>query len=138
MELPGTDSAFGDGQFFIRDHEVGVDFQLEAQAGAGRAGAVGAVEAEGARGDLTQADAAVDAGKMLGEKQFLAIDDGDQHDAGAELQGRLHGIGDAALSAAPGPITSRSTTTSMVCFLFLSSWISSERSWTLPSTRTRA
>ena len=42
----------------VRDDQVGVDFQFEAQAGAGRAGAVGAVEAEGARGDFAEADAA--------------------------------------------------------------------------------
>ena len=34
--------------------------------------------------------------------------------------------------------TNRSTTTSTVCFFILSSWMSSERSRTVPSTRTRA
>ncbi len=84
--------------------QLRVDLQLGAQAGAVRAGAVRAVEAEGARRDLAQADAAVDAGEVLGEEQLLAVDDGDQHHAGAQLEGRLDRVGHAALAVRlPGP-----------------------------------
>jgi len=35
------------------------------------------IETEGARGDFTEADFAVHTGKMLGEKELFAVDDGD-------------------------------------------------------------
>ena len=37
---------------------------------------------------------------MLGEKQLFAVNDGNQHHAFAELERRLHRIGDAALAVA--------------------------------------
>ena len=75
LPLPGMDGALGERQIFIRDDQVGVDFQLETQSGALRTGAVGSVEAEGARLDFPEADSAVNAGEVLGEEHFFAIDD---------------------------------------------------------------
>ncbi len=62
---PGLDGALGDGQALVGDHEVRVELHPHAQAGAIGAGAVRAVEAEVARRDLAQADAAVDTGEVL-------------------------------------------------------------------------
>jgi len=56
MRRPRDDGALQDGKFFI-DHQVGIDLVFETKPRTDRAGAVGVVEAEGARGDLSQADA---------------------------------------------------------------------------------
>ncbi len=65
---PGLDGALVQRLAAVGHDQVGIDFELGAQAGAGRAGAMRAVEGEGAWLDLGQADAAVDAGKVLGEE----------------------------------------------------------------------
>ena len=54
-----------------------------------------AVEGEGAGFDLSEADAAVDAGEVLGVEGLHAIYDADQDYAVSELQGCLHGVGEA-------------------------------------------
>ena len=63
----GQQRALVDADRAVGDHEVRVDLLREAEAVAGRAGAVRAVEAEDARLDLGQRDAAVDAGELLAE-----------------------------------------------------------------------
>ena len=63
---PGLDGAVGQAQVRVRDHQLRIDLTLHAQAGAGRASAMGAVEAEVAGRDLAQAEAAVYAGELLG------------------------------------------------------------------------
>ena len=57
----------------VGDDQVGVNLQLEAQAGTLGAGAVGTVEAEGAGLNFRQAGAAADAGELLGESDFLFL-----------------------------------------------------------------
>ena len=54
-----------------------------------------AVEGESAGLDLSEADAAVDAGEVLGVEGLHAIDDADKDDAVSKLQGRLYGVGEA-------------------------------------------
>ena len=63
---PGLYGPLAQGLAAIGDDQVGFNLQLGAQAGTGGASAVGAVEREGARLDLGEADATMDAGEMLG------------------------------------------------------------------------
>ena len=70
--VPGYHRSFQQREIPVGNDQVGVHFQLEAKAGALGAGAVGAVEAEGARLDFGQAGAAADTGKLLGiDKLFF-------------------------------------------------------------------
>src|SRR5579883_3064114 len=89
---PRGNRALAQTQFGVSYDQFGVDLLLRSQAGAGRAGAVRAVEAEGARRDLWQADAAIDAGRLFRKENFLAIHHFDQHHAVAQLQRRLQRI----------------------------------------------
>ncbi len=70
---PGLNSALGDGEFLIGDDQLWINLYLDSQAGADWTGPVRAVEAEVAGGDLAQADPAVDAGEMLGEKELFTL-----------------------------------------------------------------
>ena len=76
---------------------------FDAEAGAGRAGAVRAVEGEVARLDLADADAADRAGEVLREDQLLGARRVDLHgrddDAAAQLQRRLDRVGSRVRSA---------------------------------------
>ena len=92
---PGAHGALAETQIGVGDHQVGVDDQAGAQAGAGRAGALGTVEGEEPGGELRQRDAAVVAGEALGEEQFLAALDQDAHQAVGQLQGQFQGVGEA-------------------------------------------
>src|SRR5579883_1115442 len=83
---PGGDRTIANAQFGMSDYQFGIDLLLRAQARAGRAGTMRTVEAERARGDLRQADPAVDARKLLGEEYLLSIDNRDQYHAIAELE----------------------------------------------------
>ncbi len=71
--------------------------RLVAEAVAGRAGAVGAVEGEVPRLELGQADLAVGAEEAQREKALLAglVDDEDL--AFGDLEGLLHGLSEPAL-----------------------------------------
>ena len=82
-----------DAQRAVRHDEPGVDLLGEAEAVAGRAGAVRAVEAEDARLDLGQRDAAVHAGELLAEGERLAVGGLDLDEAVGELGGGLDGVG---------------------------------------------
>ncbi len=93
---PGANGSFGQGQVAVGDDQFRVEFHLGPQARAGRTGAMGAVEREGTRLDVRQGHPTVDAGKVLREQRVLGLlscDVADQHDAAAQLQGRLHRIG---------------------------------------------
>ena len=68
---PGRQRALGQGQGVVGHDQFGVDLELGPEAQARRAGAVGRVEGEVARGGLLEADAAVGAGEMLGEGDAL-------------------------------------------------------------------
>jgi hypothetical protein len=83
----------------------GIDLHFEAEPGALCTGAVGAVEAEGARFDLADRGAVVGAGEVFGEDPLglVAAVEGDLHDAGANLERGLDGIGDAAGGGVIGP-----------------------------------
>jgi len=83
------------------DDELRVELHHAAQAGAGGAGAVRAVEAEGARLDLRQAEAANRAGEAFGEQPVTGVfgvrDVRDQHHAVAQAQRSLHRVSQARL-----------------------------------------
>ena len=98
------DGALVQGTVRIRHDELGVELQLVAQSLAGGAGSVRAVEREGARLDLRQADAADRTGELLGE-EHIPLRDGcrigrahhsyDEH-AISQPQRGFHRIGDPA------------------------------------------
>ena len=84
------------GEVFVGHNQFGVYLQPVAQAGAGGAGTVGAVEAEGAGFDFQQAGTALDAGELLREEEFVTALDGDLGYAAALAQGCFHRVGYAA------------------------------------------
>ena len=95
---PRRDGSLRQRQVLVGYDQLRVNGQLVAEARALGAGAVGAVEAEGARLDLRQADVALGAGKLLGEHQRLgvaAVGGLAQHldDALALAQAGLHRFG---------------------------------------------
>ena len=97
---PGGDGPLADGEGAVGDDEFGVDFEARPDAGALAARAVGAIEAEGARLDLGEADGPVlGAGGELGEDVVFALalgrDGGDDDDALAELERGLDAVGEA-------------------------------------------
>ena len=85
---PGLEGAFGEGEGLVGKDEVGVNLHPGSESRALGASAVRAVEGEGAGLDLSEADAAVYAGEVLGVEGLCAIDDADQDDAVSELQGK--------------------------------------------------
>ena len=97
----GLNGALQDGQGAVRDDEVRIHLELEAQTGTGRAGAVGVVEGEHARAELRHGDPAVLAGVVQREGRLLAgvhlLDD--RHTAAVRGCG-LHGVGQAARDVA--------------------------------------
>ena len=68
---PRRQRALGQRQGVVGHDQLGVHLELGAQAEADRAGPVGRVEGEAARGRLLEADAAVGAGQVLGEGDGL-------------------------------------------------------------------
>ena len=93
---PGGQGALGQGQAGVGHHEVGIDLEAGAESGAGRAGPVGRVEGEVARGELGEADAAVGAGHLLGIlHQFVAVDEEEGDQTLGQLEGGLHRLGEA-------------------------------------------
>ena len=91
---PRLDGSLTKGHVLIRDDVVRVDLQPVSEAGAGRAGAVGVVEAEGARLELTQADVAVYAGELLRKEQLIAVLDVDQDSPPGQLESGFDRVGD--------------------------------------------
>ncbi len=96
-ELPVRQQrALVDADGAVGHHQAGVDLLREAETVAGRAGAVRAVEAEDARLDLGQRDAAVDAGELLAEGERAPVVAGEFHvdEAVGEGGGGLDGVGE--------------------------------------------
>ena len=121
----------------VRDHQILVSDQLKSQAGAAGTSAAGIVERKHPRFQFRQADAAVITGIILGKTQFfLGCGKGNGHQAAGMVAGRFNGVGQTAAKTF-FQHQGRSTTSSMVCFLFFSQLISSVRSYRIPSTRTR-
>ena len=91
------EAALEDGELRVLDEQAGVGAQLAAEARAGGAGAVGAVEGEHARRQLLYGDAAVLAGVVLG-KELLAPVRGavHEHEAPRERGRRLHRVREPA------------------------------------------
>ena len=86
----------------VRDEEVGIDLEARPEAGAGRAGAVGRVEAEVARLELVHREPVVRAGEPLRvaallELRLLAVPGHgrDDDDPLAEPERRLDAVGEA-------------------------------------------
>ena len=92
------DAAVEDGLRQIRNDERRVDAQLRAEAAAGRAGTIGAVEREHPRRELFDRDAAVVAGIVLREEYLaLFLRNVRQHEAAGERGRDLHGVRQAAV-----------------------------------------
>ena len=92
------DAAVEDGLRLVRNDERRVDAQPRAEAAAGRARAVGAVEREHPRRELLDRDAAVIAGVVLREEDLaLLLRDVRQHKTAGERGRDLDGIGQAAV-----------------------------------------
>src|SRR6202030_2551184 len=85
----------------VRDDARRIEIIFGAEAIARGTRAVGRIEAEGARLELRDGDAAVGAGQLFGEDAILAADNGDGDEAGGELEGGGDGLlkarGDALL-----------------------------------------
>ena len=62
----------------VGDDSGGIEIVFRTETVAGRAGAVGRIEAEGARLELRNGDAAVRAGQLFGEDVVSAANDGDR------------------------------------------------------------
>ena len=100
VSLIWFDSSLGNRKHLVRDNQVGVYLQFESEASTDGASAMRAVKAECPRLDFSHADLALDAGKMFGEKQFIAIDDRDKYHSGSQIQGGFYRIGEPALAVA--------------------------------------
>ena len=92
---PGDDCAFQQGEGPVVDDQGRVNLKLVSEAGTGGAGAVGTVEAEGARLDFGEADAAGDAGELLAESQVVFVLAAHGEHALALAQRGFDGLGDA-------------------------------------------
>ncbi len=104
---PWRQSTLGQRERVVGHDELGVDLVAGAQSGARRAGPVGGVEGEVARGGLLEADAAVGAGQVLGEGDGLVglgvgppVHDQDFGRAAGQLQGGLDRLGQALADVA--------------------------------------
>ena len=95
-ELPvGKQRALVDADRAVGHDEAGIDLLGGPEAVAGRAGAVRVVEAEDARLDLGQRDAAVDAGELLAEGELAGVaGELDVDEAVGEGGGGLDGVGE--------------------------------------------
>ena len=96
--LVGQDRALVDRELAVRDDELRVELHLHAEAGAGWAGAVRAVEGEVTRLDLAHRVGrvgGVGASEVLAERLLVAALGREQQDPLAELERLLDGVGDA-------------------------------------------
>ena len=136
-DRPRHERAVGDRERRVGHEQVGVDLLLRAEAGAARAGAVRRVEREDARLQLGQRDAVLGAGEVLASRCVVS-----------PLSTRSTATSPSASATAVSTdcvsrvrrssfITSRSTTTSIVCLNFLSSAGGSSSVCCSPSTLTR-
>ena len=92
--------AVENGLVLVRNHQIGVGDELEAQTGAAGAGTRRVVEGEHSRLQFRQADAAVLAGVVLGKAQLLPGGGQlDGHKAAGVAARRLNGVRQAAAQA---------------------------------------
>ena len=123
--------------------QLGIEVVRRAEAAAGRAGAVRAVEREQARRQLRQRDAAGAAGEALAVERLAAPASSPLSPSTATLTRRRRRSlkatpsESASRASMPGRMIRRSTTTSMVCFWVLARAMSSARSRSSPSMRAR-
>ena len=135
-DRPRHERAVIDRERRVGHEQVGIDLLLRAEAGAARACAVRRVEREDPRLQLGQRDAVLGAGEVLRvgacSRLYRAVDDDEPF---RELRRGL----DRCVSRVRRSsfITSRSTTTSIVCLNFLSSVGGSSSGCCSPSTLTR-
>ena len=94
-----SDRALIDGSGLIGDDQLRGEFHPVAETRADRAGSERIVEGEAPRLDLRHADAAVRAGKTLGELHQLSVYDVHLQKAVRQLQRVLHGIRKSSLNA---------------------------------------
>ena len=99
---PGGQRPFGQREAVVRHDQLGVHLELGPQAHADRTGTVGRVEGEAARLGLVEADAAVGAGQVLGERDGFVgrgvarpVHDQDLGGAPGQLERRLDRLGQA-------------------------------------------
>ena len=119
---PGLDGALSEGEVLVGNDEIGVEVHLDAEAGAGGAGAVRAVEAEVAGGELADADAAEDAGEVLRVEALLLAFDGDEDDAGAEAERGLDGLGETGAAVRRGIAVAAGTVTACAFGRTVAAW----------------
>ena len=101
---PRSHRALRDREVLVGDAQLGVDLELGAQTGAGRAGAEGRVEREGPGLDLVDGQGVVvGAGHPLGEAPLLvglallAVHEVDEEYAARQHEGGLHRVGEPSL-----------------------------------------
>ena len=100
LPAAGLNGAVKNGLILIRDHQILISDQLEAQTGTSGTGAAGIIEGEHSRFQLRQRYAAILAGIILGEGQFFLRGgqlNGDQ--TTGMYAGGFNGIGQAAAQA---------------------------------------
>ena len=101
---PRLDGALAEGGRGVGDHQLGVDLHPGAQAGAGRARAVGGVEGERARLELVDVDGVVVRARHLLAEAHLAVlvvlgevDEVEHDEPAGQGQRGLDGVGEPAL-----------------------------------------
>ncbi|MNX80910.1 hypothetical protein D3C86_1125830 [compost metagenome] len=105
---PRGDGALVQGLVAVRDHQIGVEGQLDPQAVAGRAGAEGVVEREQPRLDLADGEARDRAGELFGKDDaawlfaFRSTGPFGGGDAVGQVQRRLDAVGVARLKTCFG------------------------------------
>ena len=92
-----SDRALLDGEVLVRDDEFRIEFERDPESGTARAGTLGIVEGEMARGEFRERDAA-----RLAEEEVLVFElaflvDEERHLAVADAERRLERIEDAFL-----------------------------------------
>ena len=100
---PGRDRAVGDAEVFVLHHQLGIEIHDRADARAGRARPVRAVEREHPRRDLGIRDAALHAGEALAEidlARVLAVEPFNLEQVVAVLEGNFQRVAQALLDSA--------------------------------------
>ena len=95
----GAEAAFEQRLGPIHDHFGGIEIVFRAEAVAFGASAVGRIEAEGARLELRNGNAAIGAGEFFGIDVLFAADDDDGDEPAGELQRRFDGLLEALRDA---------------------------------------
>ena len=98
---PHRDGALIERQLTVRRHQFGVEFHVDAQSVARRAGALRAVEGKQARFELRATDAAVGAGMRDAAQQVVTVNNLHPHQAVAVRQGGFNRVGQAGGNVGP-------------------------------------